>query len=386
MKRIYLDNAATTPIDPRVAEVMREFELESYGNPSSIHREGQAARAKIDFARANLATFLNCSPQEVVFTSGATEANNLAIQGVISHAILDMAAKPHVITTMLEHQSVYNLVKELENRRVIEATFIKPGINGMIDPDDIIRAIKANTVLVSVIFVSNEIGSVLPIREIGKELSRIADRGSRIIYHTDAVQAAKYYNLNVEKLGVDLLTISGHKVSGPKGIGALYIKSGTKMSNLTFGGSQEYERRPGTQNTTGIIGMARAYKLLGSLEDRQKTAKKISELRDELINFVSKFNKIEINGPVGESRAPDNLSFTIFEADQELIISKLDLAGIAASTGSACVSGSAQPSHVIQALGKAGKKKAATVRLSLGKQNTAEEIKQVKKILEKILK
>ncbi|MBI4363255.1 MAG: cysteine desulfurase [Candidatus Doudnabacteria bacterium] len=387
MKRIYLDNAATTPIDPRVSKAMRDFELEFYGNPSSIHREGQVARAKIDSARANIAAFLNCKAQEIIFTSGATEANNLAIQGVISHALLDLAVKPHVITTMLEHQSVYNLIKELEEREVIEATFIKPDKNGLIDPDDVIRAIKSNTVLISVIFVSNEIGSILPIREIGKALSSLPPTTYNLkpLFHTDAVQAAKFCNLNVEKLGVDLLTLSGHKINGPKGIGALYIKSGTKIRPLIFGGSQEYEKRPGTQNTAGIIGIAKAYNLLGSLENRQKNAEKISRLRDELLEFLSNQKRVEINGPMGDNRTADNISFTILGADQELIISKLDLAGIAASTGSACVSGSTKPSHVIHALGKVGKKPAATVRLSLCRQNTQDEIKQVIKVLTRIL-
>lgn len=383
MKRIYLDYAATTPIDPKVFKVMREFELEFYGNPSSTHREGQNARARIDFARATVAKFINAKPQEIIFTSGATEANNLAIQGVVNYAIQHLKIKkPHVITTKLEHQSVYNLVKELEKRGVIEATFISPSKNGMIDPAAIKKAIKKNTVLVSVIFVSNEIGSILPVREIG---SLIKDHRSRIAYHIDAVQAAKFLNCNVEKLGCDFLTLSAHKLYGPKGIGALFVKTGSKLANLTIGGFQEYGKRPGTQNTAGIMGMAKAVELLGPLEDRQGSAQKISLFRDKLIGKIKKNSDADLNGPIGDSRIADNVSFTFYEVDQDALLTALDLAGIAASTGSACVSGLSEPSHVIEALGKTTERVAATVRLTLGKNTTASDIDYTVKILNKLI-
>ncbi|HEX9504297.1 MAG TPA: cysteine desulfurase family protein [Patescibacteria group bacterium] len=367
--RVYLDNAATTPIDKRVVKAMRNFELEYYGNPSSTHREGQQARAKIDFARAGIAQFINAKPQEIIFTSGATEANNTAIQGIIQNyyrGAENLKAKPHVVTTMLEHQSVYNLIKEFEKRGVIEATFVKPNSNGVIVAEQILEAIKDNTILVSVIFVSNEIGTVLPVREIGKG---IKEKNPRTIFHVDAVQAAKFYNLNVEKLNCDLLTLSAHKIFGPKGIGALFVKTGVKSANLMFGGSQEYGKRPGTQNTTGIIGFAKAVELLGPLEKRAANAGKISKLRDKLISAISQIKKIELNGPTGESRVADNISFTVYDIEQDSLMTALDLAGIAASTGSACVSGSSQPSHVIESLGKmkdqGETRQAATVRFTL---------------------
>lgn len=383
MKRIYLDHAATTPIDKRVSQAMRDFELQYFGNPNSIHREGQQARAEIDFARAKIAKFLNCKPQEIILTSGATEANNHAIKGTVGQALKNLKTKPHVITTMLEHHSVYNVVKDLEHKGVIEATFVKPNTIGLISADQIISEIKANTVLVSTIFVSNEIGSVLPIREIG---SWITDHGSRIIFHVDAVQAAKFYNCNVEKLGCDLLTLSSHKLYGPKGIGALYVKTGTKIENLMQGGAQEYGMRPGTQNTAGIIGFAKAIELLGSLEERQTTAEKIKKLRDKLLDFVKTLPNVEINGPVGDNRSPENLSIMVFDVDQDSLMTALDLAGIAASTGSACVSGSSQPSHVIEALGKVGSRQAATIRFTLGKNTTQKEIDYVIKTLASIIK
>ncbi|MBI2355581.1 MAG: cysteine desulfurase [Candidatus Doudnabacteria bacterium] len=377
MNRIYFDHAATTPLDKRVSKAMRDFELKYFGNPSSVHREGQQARAEIDFGRAAVAKFLNAKPQEIIFTSGATEANNHAIKGIVSKAIFEWGMKPHVITTELEHHSVYNVVKEMEKRGVIEATFIKPTPDGQISADQIIKEIKDNTVLVSCIFVSNEIGSVLPVREIGKHLSSINSRLStshKIAFHTDAVQAAKFYNCNVEKLGCDLLTLSAHKLYGPKGIGTLYIKTGTKIDNLMSGGAQEYDMRPGTQNTAGIIGMAKALELLGSLEEREKSAKKIRNLRDELWDQIKNIPGVELNGPIGESRNPENLSITISDIDQDSLITAMDLAGFAVSTGSACVSGSSEPSHVIKALGKAASKTVSTVRFTLGQATTKQEI------------
>lgn len=382
-KRLYLDNAATTPLNKEVMLAMHEFEKKYYGNPSSVHREGQQARAKIDFARAEIAKFFGSKPQEIVFTSGATESNNLAIQGVINYHLqhrkintvrgrsprgdcayekntaASNGVKPHIITTELEHHSVHSVVKNLKARGVVEATFIKPDRNGMITAEKIIKNLKKNTVLVSVIFVSNEIGSVLKIREIGKALKDLQP-----LFHTDAVQAVKFYNCNVDKLGVDLLTFSAHKIQGPKGIGGLYVRSGTKLASIMQGGTQEYELRPGTQNTVGIIGIAKAYELLGSLEQRQKNSEKIKKIQEIFLNNLLKNKRVKLNGPIGEDRAPDNINITIKGTDTDTLIAKLDLAGVAASTGSACVSGSAKPSHVIKSLGKLDKK-SAVLRLTL---------------------
>jgi cysteine desulfurase len=387
MKRVYLDFAATTPIDSRVSKEMRDFELKYYGNPSSIHREGQSARAKIDFAREVIAKFINAKPQEIIFTSGATEANNLAIQGTVNRAILSGNSKPHVVTTLLEHQSVYNVVKELEKRGLIEATYIKPSKDGQIKASDVLKALQPNTVLVSIIFVSNEIGTILPIREIGKALaeSKPGTRSPKPVFHVDAVQAAKFYNLNVEKLNCNLLTLSAHKLYGPKGIGALYIKSGTKLSNLIFGGSQEYGKRPGTQNTAGIIGFAKAVELLGSLEEREKFRKKLAKLRDQLIMGLQTIRNAELNGPAGDSRTADNANFTFYNVDQDALMTALDLAGIAASTGSACVSGSTEPSYVIESLGKISDRASATARFTLGKNTTVKDIKYVIMTVKEIL-
>lgn len=390
-KRIYLDNAATTPIDKRVSKVMRDFELEFYGNPNSIHREGQSARALIDTARAEIAKFISAKPQEIVFTSGATEANNHALRGIVSNALhnLKLAAgnKPHVVTTQLEHHSVYKTLKVMEEWGIIDVTYLKPTREGIITTEDVIKAITDDTILVSVIFVSNEIGTILPIREIGKAIAEInAKQKHRIYFHTDAVQAIKYFNCHVDKLNVDLMTISAHKISGPKGIGALYIRTGTPIDNLMTGGAQEYGMRPGTQNTAGIIGFAEAIKLLGSLEERQKEASRVTILRDKLISEISNMDKADLNGPTGDLRTPDNVNFTVTGIDSDLLMSKLDLAGIAASTGSACVSGSSEPSHVIKSLGKVDTDTdAATVRLTLGRQTKLTDIASAIKIIKKIL-
>ncbi len=384
--RVYLDNAATTPLDKKVADTMRKFDLRYLGNPNSIHREGQEARAQIDFARENISHFFFCQPQEIIFTSGATESNNLAIQGVVSYHLGSQPSKPHVITTLLEHQSVYNVVKELERKEIIEATFIKPDKNGIVAAEEFIKEIKDNTVLISAIFVSNEIGSVLPIRELGKLLTEYNKRsGHKVYLHTDAAQAIKFYNCHVDKLGVDFLTFSGHKINGPKGIGGLYIKSGVNLSNLMFGGSQEYDKRPGTQNTTGIIGLAKAIELLGDFEQRQSRGVKIRKLKTLIANEFKHTKEIEINGNItDENSCPDIISLAINGADQEMVIAKLDLAGFAVSTGSACVSGSTEPSHVIKALGRVGKDDRATIRISLSTQNTTKQLKELAKVIKSL--
>ena len=382
MKRIYLDYAATTPIDKRVSKTMRDFELKFYGNPSSVHREGQDARAHIDAARAKIADFFGAKPQEIIFTSGATEANNLAIQGIVDNHYRDSQTKPHIITTLLEHSSVYNTVQELEKRGLVEATYVKPAGDN-IRADDVIEAIKPNTILVSTIFVSNEIGSVLPVREIG---ARIKQHSGRIIFHIDAVQAVKFFNCRAEKLNCDLMTVSAHKIYGPKGSALLYVRTGVKMANLSFGGSQEYGRRPGTQNTAGIVGFAHALELLGPLEQRQSEAARLKLICDESIQNLRQIPGAMLNGPLGDDRAPDNVCFTFSGIDQDAFMTALDLAGIAASTGSACISGSTEPSHVIQALGRLTAGPAATLRLTPGRLTRAADMRRANEKITTIAK
>lgn len=389
MKRVYFDYNATTPVDPRIVRTMRDFELRIFGNPSSIHREGQKARAAIDFARVRIAKFLNAHPGEIIFTSGATEANNLALQGVLAAHKKNSRKIPHIVTTELEHHSVYDTVKKMVSRGEAKATFVKPDKNGQIAAKTIFNAIRPDTILISVIFVSNEIGSILPIRELGKLiLTYNLKHKSKILFHTDAVQAAKFYNLNADKLNVDLMTLSAHKLYGPKGIGVLLVKKGTLFEPIFEGGSQEYGFRPGTQNTTGIIGFAKAVELLGSLETRQKQERSIRRLRDELMNNLLKIPGVELNGPVGENRSPDNLNTLIYGIDQDALITALDLAGVSASTGSACSSGSAEVSHVIKSLNKTIMEPTAVARFSLGRYTTRQDIvfasKQIRAVINRL--
>ncbi|MGE5298057.1 MAG: cysteine desulfurase family protein [Acidobacteriaceae bacterium] len=383
-KRIYLDHAATTPIAKEVSLVMADFDRRQFGNPSSIHHEGQEARASIDSARADIAEFFNCLPQEIIFTSGATEANNLAIAGCISDYVSRHNAKPHVITTILEHQSVFNTVKTAYERGIIEATFVEPDKNGITDPKKIVAEIRDNTILISLIFVSNEIGTLQPVRELGKLLAEYNSKSrQKIIFHTDAVQAVKFYNCNVKKLGVDLLTFSGHKINGPKGIGGLFIKAGSRLNKIQFGGSQEYEKRAGTQNTTGIIGMSRAILLLGSLENRESLAKKIRKLKDHLADFAVN-QKIQILGDHSlEKSCPDILTLYFKNLDQDTLLARLDVAGYSVSNGSACSSGSTNPSNILKALHVPGK--GAVVRISLGKSNTLSEIEKLEDLISNLI-
>jgi cysteine desulfurase len=303
---------------------------------------------------------------------------------VVNYHLQKGTDKPHIITTKLEHQSVYNTVRELERRGVVTATYISPDRNGLISAENILSAIKPSTVLISVIFVSNEIGSILPVREIGHAL-KTGHHPSRPVFHIDAVQAAKFFNLNVEKLDCDLLTLSAHKLYGPKGVGALFVKTGLKMANLSIGGSQEYGKRPGTQNTVGIIGFAKALELLGPLEEKEALSQKISILRDQLIDNVLAIKDVELNGPRTLNRVADNASFTIYNVDQDALLTALDLEDLSASTGSACVSGSSEPSYVIEALGKLAGTQAATLRLTLGSNTTAAEISRASKIITKVI-
>jgi cysteine desulfurase len=391
MKRIYLDYAATTPLDPTVAATMKKFERTDFANPNSVHREGQRARANIDTARALIAKFLSAKPQEIIFTSGATESNNLAIAGAVLDHVGSRGAKPHVVTTQLEHQSVFNVVKKLAERGVVEADFVAPTNDGLITAQDVLKKIKKNTALVSVIMVSNEIGTILPVREIGKEIEKLnKSRKRKILFHVDAAQALKFYNCHVGKIGCDLMTISAHKIYGPKGVGALFVRAGVKLESLIIGGSQEYGKRAGTQNTSGIIGFAVAIRMLGSLDERQKQKTRLAAMRDRLISGLLKIKNVSINGPLGENRSADNVNFTVFGVDQDALLVNLDLAGLACSTGSACVSGSSKPSHVIRALGKIGKKPAATVRITLGKGNKSSDVdyalNKINEIIKKISK
>lgn len=407
MKRIYLDHSAATPMDPSVINAMLPYFSGKFGNASSIHSFGQEARAAVDDSRHKIAKFLGCKSTEVIFTSGGSESDNLAIRGVIDAASptklptdseLTNNKKPHVITSAFEHHAVLDTIKELEAEGKIEATYIKPNRDGIIQTKDIEAAIKKNTVLVSIIYVNNEIGTVQPIREIGQMIERIngrrqkADGGGnydfspqplalrRIYFHTDAVQAAEYFNMNVDYLHVDLLTISAHKIYGPKGIGLLYVRGGTPIKHQIVGGGQEYKKRAGTENVVGIVGFASAVELINP-----KESVKIVRLRDRLIDgLLARITESMLNGS-REQRSPANANISFMNAEGESILLNLDMEGIAASTGSACTSGSLEPSHVLLSMGLKPEQCHGSIRFTLGRQTTKADIDKVLEIMPKIV-
>jgi cysteine desulfurase len=372
---IYLDYNATTPVDARVLEAMLPYLGDRFGNASSIHSAGQHARAAVDRARESVATLIGASPAEIVFTSGGTEADNLALLGLVA-AI--PCAKKHVITTGIEHHAVLNACQELE-RRGIDVTYVRPGSNGVVDPDDIRRAITPETVLISVMHANNEIGTIQPIEEIG----RIAD--ADIYFHCDAVQSAGKLPIDVNRLGVDLLSISAHKMYGPKGVGALYVRSGTPVEPLLFGGHHERDRRPGTENVPGIFALGKAAEL-ARVELLDADAPRIAALRDQLETaLLDAIANTRLNG----YRAPrvcNTTNLTFPGAGGEALLIALDLEGIACSTGAACSSGAVEPSHVLTAIGLSDDEARSTLRFSLGRNTTRDEIDRAVEIIPGVVK
>lgn len=369
---IYLDHAATTPVDPRVLEVMLPYFSKAYGNPSSIYALGREARAALDQARARIARILNCQAREIVFTSGGTESDNLALKGVAFWHLLNGRGR-HIVTTAFEHHAVLHSAEYLE-RFGFEVTYVRPDPDGIVHPEAIEEALRPDTILVSVMYANNEIGTIQPIREIARLCRK---RG--ITFHTDAVQAAGTLPLDVEKLGVDLLSVSAHKFYGPKGVGFLYVRSGTPILWQQHGGAQESNRRAGTENVPGIVGMAYALEL--AYEELEERNARIQALRDRLIDgILSRIPDARLNGD-RERRLPNNVNVTFEGVDGETLLLNLDLHGIAASSGSACTTGSTEPSHVLLAIGLTPEQARSSIRLTLGKDNTPEEIERTLDVL-----
>lgn len=373
MPKIYLDYAATTPVDPKVLRAMLPYLKKDCGNPSSIHSFGQRAILAIDRARESAAKFLSCDAQEIVFTGSASEANNLAIFGLVK-------AKDHIITTQIEHPAILEPCRALE-RRGVEVTYLPVNREGLVLVSDIEKAIKSNTVLISVMYANNEIGTIQPVAEIGELLKTRRQKGkNRIYFHTDAVQAANYLDCNVEKLGVDLLTLSCHKIYGPKGVGILYVKNDTKLQPLIYGGGQEHGLRSGTENIAGIIGMGRA------IEEIQNPKVKIQiirtrQFRDKLIRIILKsVPDCRLNGSAVQ-RLPNNINLSFRGLEGEALVISLDQKGIAVSTGSACSVRNLQPSHVLLALGLSAPEAHGSLRITLGRYTTQQEIEKFLKVL-----
>lgn len=374
--KVYLDYGATSPVKPEVKKAIMPYLEDKFGNPSSIHEWGRVARQAADVSRRAVADFLGGSENEIIFTSGGTESDNMAIRGIIvGHgARLGNNICPHIITTEIEHHAVLRTCQHLEKNGLAEVTYLKPNCDGIIEVDQIKKALKENTVLVSVMYVNNEIGTVQPIREIGKMIQKenalkCANYFSQIYFHTDAVQAAAYQKMNVDYLHADLLTISGHKIGAPKGIGALYIRKGTPIVKMIFGGEQELNLRPGTENVIGIVGLGKAVELL-----KAEDGKRLTDIQNYFIDRVLKeIPKVELNGS-REFRSPHNVNFYFKAIEGESILLNLDLVGIAASSGSACTSQSLSPSHVLVSVYELPERAHGSIRFTFGDTTTKEEI------------
>jgi len=374
MRRIYLDHAATTPTDPEVAKVMSLYLTDRFGNPSSTYSYGQEAKGAIEEARVQVAEFIGARDEEIVFTSGGTEADNFAIMGV---AFANEKKRGHVITTSIEHHAVIETCRFLE-KRGFNVTYLPVDEYGLVDPGDIKKAITNKTILVSVMHANNEIGTIEPIAEIGKIAK---ERG--IPFHTDAVQTVGHIPVDVNKLEVDLLTMSAHKLYGPKGIGALYIRKGTKLVPFMHGGEQERRRRASTENVPGIVGFGLAAEL--AQQEMSEEAERLAYLRDKLIKGILEgIDHTHLNGSPSR-RLPNNVNVTFDFVEGESIVLNLDLEGICASTGSACSSSSLESSHVLLAMGLSPEQAHGSLRLTLGKWTTEEMIEQVLDVLPRII-
>jgi cysteine desulfurase len=360
MHRVYLDNNATSPLLPEVFEAMKPYFLEKFGNASSIHQQGQQARAAVERAREQVAELVNCRPAEIVYTSGGTEADNLSLFGL---------AKPgdHVITSAIEHHAVLNSCKRLEDVGC-EVTYLPVDGRALVDPDDVRRAIRANTKLISIIFANNETGVSQDVEEIGK-IAAEAD----VFFHTDGVQAAGKVPINVKEIGCDLLTLTAHKMHGPLGVGALYVRKGTMLQPMFFGGRHERSRRAGTENLPGIVGLGKAAEIArqgfsdGSVD-------RMAALRDRLEQTVLEaVDQVSVNS-AGAPRVPNTTNIVFDCLEGEAMVIALDLKGLSVSTGAACSSGAIEPSHVLTAMGLSPDRARASIRFSLGKQNTGNDV------------
>lgn len=364
-RSIYLDHSATTPVDARVREAMLPYFTEVFGNPSSLHRYGQSALAAVDEARRTVSSLLHAEPGDIVFTANGTEADNLALRGV---AFANRSRGNHIIITPIEHHAILNTCAQLEHEFGFEVTLVPVNRQGVVDPDDIARAITDRTVLISVMYANNEVGTIEPLAEIGK----IA-RAHEVYFHTDAVQAGGYLDVDVDKLGVDLMSLGAHKFHGPKGVGVLYIRPGVKIMPTQTGGSHERGRRAGTENVPYIVGFSKALEIAQS--ERETTNARLRGMRDRLVQgLLERIPGSELTGHPA-NRLPGHASFVVPDAIGDEMVFALDLAGIAVSTGSACTAGSLEPSHVLAAMGYSLDLARGALRVTLGRGNSEEDIR-----------
>jgi cysteine desulfurase len=377
--RAYFDHAATTPLDPRVLDAMLPYLRGVWGNPSSIYLEGREARRGLEAARREVAAVLHARPNDIVFTSGGSESDNLALRGV---AFAARARGRHIITSAIEHHAVLHAVEELE-REGFEATYLPVDSEGFVDTDDLRQALRPDTTLVSIMYANNEVGTVQPIAELARA---VKDFDRHISFHTDAVQAAGALDLDVEALGVDLLSLSAHKFYGPKGAGVLYVRPRTPFLGQILGGSQERNRRAGTEDVAGAIGVATALRL--AEQQRSAVSAEVGGLRDRLWRELpDRLPGVMITGARRpQTRLPNNLSCCLEGVEGEAVLIQLDLNGIAASSGSACTTGSLEPSHVLTAMGIPTELARSSLRLTLGKDNTSADVERLLDTLPEIVR
>lgn len=374
MKSVYLDNAATTQPAPEVVAAMAEVLETHWGNPSSIHEVGRWARVRVEEARQHVANLLSCRPEEIVFTSGGTEADNLAILGILEHA---QGKKTHAITAATEHHAILDTVHWCQSHG-FDTTILPVASDGRLDPSEVKKGIRPETALVSVMFVNNEIGAIHDIAEIG----RVA-REAGVVFHTDAVQAFGVIPFSVADLNADLVSMSSHKIYGPKGVGALYVRKGTRLNPRTHGGSQERNLRTGTENVPGVVGFGRACELCRERMD--SAPPKIQTLRDRLEKeMLETIDDVSINGS-RVHRSPGILNCSFKGCEGEALLVGLDMQGICVSTGSACSAGSTGASHVLRAIGLSPEMAQASLRFSFGRYNQSEDVERVMEVLPKIV-
>ncbi|EFK96042.1 aminotransferase, class V [sediment metagenome] len=369
MKNIYLDHAATTPVAKEVLEEMMPYFSEKYGNASSLHSFGQEAKKGLEAAREKVAKLINADPEEIVFTSGGTESDNLALNGVgfqLLGSLRKEGKKPHIITTRIEHPAILEACKHLEETGYFDVTYLKVDRQGSVDPKEVEKAIRKETILVSVMHANNEIGTIEPIEEIAAVC-----RKRNVLFHTDAVQTLGKVPIDVKKMGIDLLSASSHKIYGPKGVGCLFVRRGVKLASQQHGGGHERGLRSGTENVAGIVGFGKACETAG--KEMAKESAREKGLSDRLIKGVLAIPHTQLNGHP-ERRLPGNANFSFSFIEGESLLLRLDARGIAGSTGSACSTRKLAPSHVLTAIGMKIEETHGSLRLTLGRQNTKEDI------------
>jgi len=383
IKKIYLDHAATTPVDSRVLMAMKPYFSEKFGNPSALYGLGREAKIAVDGARKSIASLMRALPENIIFTAGGSESDNMAIFGA---ARAHMSKGKHIISLAIEHHAVLRPLEELA-KEGFEITYVPVDKNGLVSAESIAKAIRKDTILVTIMFANNEMGAIEPIADIGREILKFRKANNTIypLFHTDACQAAGYLDLDVEKSHVDLMSINGGKIYGPKGVGMLYLRRGVKIKPIIFGGGQEKQLRAGTENTAGIVGLAKAFEIAQAQKEKESARER--ELAKYLWKQISeKISDTKLNGPeIGDVRLPNNLNVTFMNIEGEAMLLYMDEYGIMCSTGSACTSESLEPSHVLRTMGMSYEMAHGSIRFTFGRSNTKTDVDYLMKYLPAIV-